>query len=293
MRRVNGFGLIAVGAGALVACQPTQHAVTAGDSAAATVAAAPPGAPAGPTMVTVHARDFAYDAPDHIPAGMTTFRFVNDGPGIHHLEVIRLDSAKTMADLQKTLQKPGPFPAWAVTVGGPNATDPQMEDNGTMDLASGNYVLICLVDIPGGVPHFAKGMMRPLTVTAATGPSAPAPIADLVLTLSSYKFEFSRPLTVGPHTIRVETSAGQPHEVEILRLEPGKSANDAFSWMRTMKGPAPAHAIGGAGPSSPGHPVYFSVNLAAGRYVVVCFLPDATDGKPHFMHGMVQTIDVT
>ena len=294
MRRFNGLGIIAVGAGALIACQPNQHASTTGDSAAASTAAAPPAAaPAGPTMVTVRARDFVFDAPDQIPAGMTTFRFVNDGPGLHHLVVIRLDSAKTMADLQKALQAPGPFPSWAVTMGGPNATDPQTEGNGTIELAAGNYVLACFVDIPGGVPHFAKGMIRPLTVTAASGPSAAPPTAALTLTLSSYKFDLSQPLTAGTHTIKVETSAGQPHEVVLLRLEPGKTSKDILAWMPTMKGAPPAHAVGGATPSSLGHPVYFTVKLVPGRYVLVCFLPDDKDGKPHFAHGMMQTVDVT
>ena len=38
--------------------------------------------------------------------------------------------------------------------------------------------------------------------------------------------------------------------------------------------------------------VYVAVNLLPGKYLLICFLPDATDGKPHAAHGMVQPFDV-
>lgn len=281
-----GIGSVMV----FAACQPKQQTSSSGDSTAVASTAA---APAGPNMVTVHARDFSYDAPDQIPAGLTTVRLVNDGPGLHHVVLIRLDSAKTLSDLRTALQTHGPLPPWAVLLGGPNAGDPKTETNATVDLVAGNYVMLCFVDIPGGVPHFAKGMIRPLTVTPGTGPSAPPPTADVVVTLSDYKFDLSQPLTAGTHTIKVETSAGQPHELLLLRLDAGKTAKDLLSWMPKMQGPPPAHSLGGVTPTAAGHPVYFTVSLTPGKYVLFCFLPDAGDGKPHFLHGMSKSFDVT
>jgi hypothetical protein len=274
---------------ALGACQPKHDAAAGGDSAAV---AAAPAASSTPVVVTVHARDFAYDAPDQIAAGMTTFRLVNDGPGMHHLVLIRLDSAKTAADLQAAMQKPGPFPGWAVLAGGPNAVDPATESTATVDLVAGNYVMICFVDVPNGVPHFAKGMVRPLTVTPSATASTSAPAADVVITLSDYQFGVSQPLTAGPHIIRVDTKPGQPHELVLIRLNPGKTQKDMFAWMQKMQGPPPGHVAGGASPSAAGSPVYVTVNLVPGKYLLICFLPDATNGKPHFTHGMVQSVDV-
>jgi len=34
------------------------------------------------------------------------------------------------------------------------------------------------------------------------------------------------------------------------------------------------------------------VDLKPGRYALICFLPDASDGKPHFEHGMVREIEL-
>ena len=56
---------------------------------------APPAAPPVPVSVTIHASDFAFTAPDTISAGVTTFYLVNDGPGLHHALLVRLDSGKT------------------------------------------------------------------------------------------------------------------------------------------------------------------------------------------------------
>jgi hypothetical protein len=285
---VSALAVSALAICALGACQPTHDAANGSDSAAV---ASAPAAPSAPVVVTVHARDFAFDAPDQVPAGMTTFRMVNDGPALHHVTLIRLDSAKTPADLQAAMQKPGPLPGWAVLSGGPNAVDAPNESTATVDLVAGNYLMICFVDLPSG-PHFMKGMVRPLTVVAATTPSAPAPTADVVVTLSDYQFGLSHPLTAGPHTIRVETKPGQPHELVLVRLDAGKTQKDLGDWMQKMKGPPPGHVVGGASPSTAGAPVYVSVNLAAGKYVLICFLPDATNGKPHFTHGMMQSADV-
>ena len=82
-------------------------------------------------VAVVHGKDFSFDAPDSITAGWTTFRFVNDGPGLHHLQIIRLDGGKTMADFAAAVQDAdknhAPPPAWIIDAGGPNAPNPTAE----------------------------------------------------------------------------------------------------------------------------------------------------------------------
>src|SRR5438309_11156446 len=34
-------------------------------------------------VAVIHAKDFAFDAPDSVTAGWTTFHLVNDGPNLH------------------------------------------------------------------------------------------------------------------------------------------------------------------------------------------------------------------
>jgi hypothetical protein len=239
----------------------------------------------GPPVVTVNTKDFAFVIADTIQSGMTTFRLINDGTTLHHLVIARLDSGRTVADLAAAFKKPGPMPQWLVMIGGPNAPDPKTESNATLDVAPGNYALICLVDI-GGVPHFAKGMVKGLTVLSATGPTAAAPIADDTVSLSDYSFTLAQPLRAGHHTFRVVNSATQPHELELIKLAPGKTAKDLAAWVKSPTGPPPATGIGGITPISAGAPVYFTADITPGNYVFFCFVPDSKDGKPHVEHGM-------
>jgi hypothetical protein len=81
------------------------------------------------------------------------------------------------------------------------------------------------------------------------------------------------------------------HEVELVRLAPGKTLEQFMSWIAKPAGPPPGSAIGGVAGFT-GSPNYFSADMAPGNYALICFIPDARDGKPHFMHGMTKTITV-
>ncbi len=282
--------LIAGSALLVVGCGRGGQVPASGDSTAATPAAAP----AAPTVVTIHATEYAFTGPQQVPAGWTTFQLINDGAMLHHLAIVRLDSGKTVTDLRQALQHPGPPPRWMVPVGGPNAPEPHSQSNATVDLVPGQYAFLCFVDVPGGVPHFAKGMSMPFTVTAAAASSAAAPTPDVVVTLSDYRFDVRGPVTAGRRTFLVQTARGQqPHELELVRLEPGKTPADVVAWVLKPQGPPPGHPLGGAAPAAAGGGVYFTADLTSGKYALMCFVPDAKDGKPHIQHGMVQTLDVT
>ncbi|MFI5236265.1 MAG: hypothetical protein ACHQXA_11185, partial [Gemmatimonadales bacterium] len=151
---------------------------------------------------------------------------------------------------------------------------------------------VCFVDLPGNVPHFAKGMMSPLTVTPSTATAA-APASDISIGLNDYAFTLSAPLTAGTHTFSVTNSANQPHEVEFIHLAPGKTAQDFLNWMQAPNGPPPGNAIGGYTAVARPATGSFTLELTPGDYLIVCFLPDAKDGKPHVMHGMMRTDHVS
>lgn len=247
-------------------------------------------------VITIHGADFSYDAPATIPAGLTTVNFVNDGAALHQAQIVRLDSGRTMANLKAALNVPGNLPGWVVQLGGPNAVDPGLTGNATLDLVAGNYAILCVVNVPGGVPHFMKGMLQPLTVTAAGARSqtALAPTADETVTMADYAFKLSAPLTAGMHTFKVINADEQPHEVELIRLAPGKTAADMLAWLHAQAGPPPREALGGVAIISPSvGPAYFTVNLTSGNYMLLCFVFDAGDGKPHFAHGMVLPITIS
>lgn len=249
--------------------------------------------PRPPTVVTVRATDFAFTAPARIAAGPTTFRMVNAGKELHHVTVIRLTRGKTMADYVNAMKKPGPPPAWATDAGGPNGAVPGQSAEATMTLEAGKYVLVCFIPSPGErAPHLMKGMVRELTVTPAKS-AAMAPKADVDMRLTDYAFTLSKPLAAGRHVVRVVNDAAQSHEFQLVRLAPGKTAMEVAHWVEDgMKGPPPGMPIGGVTAVAKGRAVLVPVELSAGSYGLICFLPDAKDGKPHFVHGMAQTFTV-
>jgi len=259
-------------------------------SSADSVASATAAPVAKPRVVQVSGEDFKFDAPDIIPAGLTEFRFMNKGPSLHHMAILQLKDGKTLDDLRAVLANPGPPPAWIREMGGPNAPDAGREANATVMLEPGNYALICFVDL-GGPPHFAKGMIRPLRVVPARN-AATRPKADVTMNLVDYNFALSSPIKAGTRTIRVHNAAKQHHEIELIQLNPGATQAEFMKWMDKMEGPPPAKAIGGIAGIEPGMTEYFTADFTPGNYILMCFLPDAKDGKPHLAHGMTQQITV-
>jgi hypothetical protein len=183
----------------------------------------------------------------------------------------------------------GPLPRWAIGVGGPNGVDPGATSLATtVRLLPGHYAALCIIPSPDGAPHVMKGMVSALEVTSGrVSAAAFARRPDVTVTLQDYGFEESRPITAGTHEVIVENGAAQWHEIELVQLLPGKTPADLMAWTRKMDGPPPARFIGGVAPLAPGQQNELSLALAPGHYVMLCFLPDAKDGKPHFAHGMV------
>ena len=259
-------------------------AVAAGPHPALVGQAAP--APLGAHVVPVITRDFAFTLADSLPAGLTTFRLRNDGRQPHHLMLYRLEPGKRLGDVLAALNAGGAHPAWMHAVGGPNAVPPGGESIGTVLLTPGSYVAFCHVKSPDRVLHFAKGMIRALVVTQASGPAAPLPTADLTITLHDYSFAFSRPPTSGWHRIAVRNEGTQRHELILSRLAPGKTSRDFTAWMNTQQGPPPVTPSGGTTDLPAGGTMVIDVQLQRGTYSVVCRVRDAADGRPHDEHGM-------
>jgi len=248
-----------------------------------------PAQAAAPPTVHVVATDYAFQAPDTLPGGLTTLHLMNQGKEPHHLTIMQLAEGQTAADLAKMMS--GPPPAGVVFIGGPNPAMPGGSAESTVNLKPGRYAMFCAIPSPDGKPHVMKGMIRELTVTAATTAVA-EPVADVTLKLADYSFELSSPLTAGHHVIRVEDVGPQPHELVLVKLDSAKTVQQMLQWTEKMQGPPPGAFLGGVSLLSMGEAAFITLDLTPGDYGLICFFPDAKDNKPHFMHGMVKQITV-
>lgn len=246
--------------------------------------------------VTITASDFKFEAPDSIPAGVTTFNLIGVGPELHHMQIVRLEQGKTFADFDAAMKTPGPPPAWVSFVGGPNASVPDGKTATTVTatVKPGNYVLLCLIPSPDGTPHIMKGMYRAMKVTGGGGVmQAGAPKADVVLTLYDYNFDLDKPLTAGKKTILIKNTAKQFHEAFIAKLGPNTPITALIEWLKGgQKGPPPVMPVGGIVGLNPGEENLLTVDFEPGEYGLYCFLPDSKDGKEHVEHGMFKVITV-
>ena len=245
-------------------------------------------------VVDVAAGEFFFQAPDTIPAGLTTFRLRQVGlvheraqrsaaardsggldrgdqtRGFHMLWLVRLDSGRTMADFHRAEQAREPTP-WARILGGPGFAMPPETSNATLDLAPGDYVLACFVGSAREDRtryHLLNGMVRALTVRPAPGPGARAPVPDAIVRIAADgAVRLSAPLTAGRRVIRVENAGTERYEFVVRRILPGHATADALAWRRRDgAGPAPFEPLGGLSDVPGGASLITTLTLAPGDH---------------------------
>lgn len=240
-----------------------------------------------PTLRIV-AVDYRYELPGEIPAGATRLQLVNQGHELHHAQLVRLEGGKTVADLAR-IRTDAPPPEWVVPVGGPGAVGPGDSSNVIQTLTPGQYAVFCFIpSLQDHQEHRMKGMVAGFRVTENHGPQARLPRADLTVRMLDFGYAPSAPIVAGKRTLRVVNDGPQLHEMVLALLPPGKTAADLLAWNpETATEPPPARYLGGTVALAPGGEAIVEVNLEPGQYVLLCYIPDAKDGKPHFAHGMV------
>lgn len=242
--------------------------------------------------VTFTATDYAFAGPDTLSAGWNRITLENEGGELHHGQLLRLPPDRTMKDLISAMQEdPNHPPDWLSYAGGPGVYIPGESGAALVDLEAGNYVLICVLPDAEGVPHAAHGMMKPVTVTAGDGRVAAEPVAtDVTMHLADYSFTLSKEVSAGTHTVRVENDGSEPHEVAVVRLAPGATAQEFVASFapEAPPGPPPGQPIGGLQVIEPGEAGYFTAQFESGAtYALICFHPNE-EGIPHLALGMVQ-----
>ena len=240
-----------------------------------------------PGEVTIVATDSGYDAPASIPSGVTTFRLINRGTTFHWAQLAKIPADHSIAELEAgTTQGPNPIPSWLLLVGGPNTVDPGDSSTATLNLDPGQYAVVLF-------NPSAKNLVKPFQVTS-NKTSATEPAADMTIKTVDYGYEFATPVKSGKHTVRVENVGPQAHEVVLVQLLPGKTVQEYIEWEKGgEKGAAPGKSYGGLTALSKGLHGYFTTDLTPGNYLVLCYVPDARDGKPHYLHGMYRGFSVS
>ena len=119
-----------------------------------------------------------------------------------------------------------------------------------------------------------------------------------------FSFALDSSVPAGRHTIRVENAGVEPHDLVMMKLNPGKTVDELFAAMNPERARRPGQAaeppppldslvtgVGGIAAIAPGMESFFEADLSPGEYVLLC-MATAPDGRSHIEHGMVRQIRI-
>jgi hypothetical protein len=102
----------------------------------------------------------------------------------------------------------------------------------------------------------------------------------------------------------VENAGVEPHDLVLMKLAPGVTAEDMLTAMNPERarrdapadGPPPSFeslgtGAGGIAAIAPAMESYFEADFTPGEYVLLC-MATAPDGRSHIEHGMVRQVSV-
>ncbi|MFN2555405.1 MAG: hypothetical protein ABR592_00795 [Nitriliruptorales bacterium] len=243
-----------------------------------------------PTKIDITGKDYAFDVPATMQGGLVEISFFNAGREPHFAGFAKVAPGKTFDDARAALTAPpgavppaGPPPL--EDFGGASTIEPGARSKLAFNLPAGTYALYCQIPSPDGIPHGNKGMITQLTVTEGSAGRLPASVGTVVAT--DFAFNPVPPLRAGTNVVRVRNEGKQIHELNLVELGSGKTAEDVADWYRQPAGPPPMRFAGGVA-IKPGEEATAELDMKAGTaYAYICEIPDFLgDFNLHVTKGM-------
>lgn len=253
-----------------------------------------PGPIPGAEMV-ITVTDDGCDAPDQVDAGVVNVRLFNRSMTLRHVEFIRRDRLTPLSEVRQLLATNDRNVPWLRALGGPAPASPGGISSATLVLERGNYVLSCVfAGTPSLRQPFPDGIVKELVVTAAPGPARREvlPAAEIAMRLFEWNFTVDGPLFAGRRSIRVENAGRIEHNVWIVRLLPGRTAEQAAAWVSDPRGAPPFEAVGGTTELEAEQAINITVDFRPGEYVFLCTLFNPLSRRTHVGHGMIKVVRV-
>lgn len=244
--------------------------------------------------IIIKASDYAFETPAKIEAGLVSITLVNEGKEPHHVQLARLNDDVTLEQFQAALQQ-SPEAAFPMVTfaGGAGIIDPGDNQQVTVELTPGQYILLCFVSAHDGVPHLAKGMMATMEVVKGSEQaSIPEIKADATIKLLDFSFALPAEVKAGQQVWKVVNEGKQVHEFLLIKLAEGKTMEDVATFMESMAGEPPFADAGGLQAIDPGEAGWVTLDLQPGNYVAICHVPDPATGHAHMEMGMVMPFTV-
>lgn len=132
-----------------------------------------------------------------------------------------------------------------------------------------------------------------LALVACGGAAKAQQATKVIIKAHDYSFEAPTQIEAGLVSINLENEGQEPHHVQLARLNDGVSV-EQFQ-IALQQNPEAALSLvtwaGGPGVVDFGGSQEVTVELTAGTYMLLCFVP-SPDGVPHLAKGMVASLEV-
>jgi hypothetical protein len=227
-----------------------------------------------------------FTVPDSVKGGVVEIRFSSSVEGEHSAQLVGAKDGHTpqeaLAAGSAWADKGKPLPDWAIVAGGTGDVKQGESTTVTQELPPGSYL----------VADLASNQTAEFEVTGDGGGGEVAAKGGTI-TATEYAFE-SEGLTAGRNTVLFDNAGKEPHFIAAIGLKDGATIEQARRFFETEKGQPPldesrsfstAVIEGGAKQS-------LELELDAGRYALICFVPDRKGGPPHMVKGMISEATV-
>ena len=227
-----------------------------------------------------------FTVPESVEGGTVQIDFSSSAKGEHSAQLIGAKSGHTAEEAYRVANAWGengkPLPDWVIIAGGTGDVEQGESTSVTQDLAPGPYV----------VADLNTGASAPFEVTGETGAGEVAG-EGATITATEYAFE-STGLKAGANTVLVDNAGQEPHFIAAIGLKEGATIEQARRFFRTEKGEPPIDESRGFSTAviEGGARQSVELDLDAGRYALLCFVPDRAGGPPHVLKGMVSEASV-
>jgi hypothetical protein len=231
--------------------------------------------------VSGSAKKPTFSVPKSVEGGVVEIEFTNSAKGDHGAQLIGAKDGHTPQEALKVGNAWGqggkPLPEWVIPAGGVGSVPSGTTASVTQELAPGKYSLVDL-DTDAN------------TELEVTGDSGAGDLAGEGGTIDATEYQFtSTGLKAGKSRVLFDNTGGEPHFIAGIGIRPGSTIAEVRRFFKTEKGKPPidesrsfstAVIEGGAKQS-------IDVDLEAGKYALLCFVPDRAGGPPHVVKGMI------